>query len=208
MSRAEGLYPKIAAVQRNIKPVVLAKADDDAFLFAPAPEVINRVREQVNYQRLVPLPSLVDLPARFEASDGRVLSRGLVRVKFVDSESGEFETSTWAGEAITGPETADRAVSWLTTSALKSFYLHTFVIPLVERPATINDEQLRGVVSAQSRNRLSDRQLFDLIEANLDLRLEKLTEIPVEGLIRVLEAINSAGNDGRGPLPGKDDDDA
>ncbi len=197
MSRAEGLYPKIAAIQRNIKAVVREKADDAAFEFVPAPEVFNRVREQINYQRLVVLPSLADLPTRHDAGDGRALTRGLVRVKFVDSESDESDTSVWAGEAVTDAGSSDRAISWMTTSALKNFYQHTFVIPVIQGPATIDADQQRGLVSAQSRNGLSDRELFDVIETTVGERIEQIADLPVANLIGTLEAVNAAGTANR-----------
>ena len=191
--RAEGLYPKIAAIQRNIKAVVREKADDAAFEFVPAPEVFNRVCEQINYQRLVVLPSLADLPTRHDAGDGRALTRGLVHVKFVDSDTDESDTSVWAGEAITDAATSDRAISWLTTSALKSFYLHTFLISVIEGVATIDADQQRGLVGAQQRNGVSDRELFDLIKETIGERLEQIADLPVAHLIGTLEAVNAAG---------------
>lgn len=128
MSLPVGIHAKVAAVQRNIKPVELENATgDDAFEFMPAAGVFDEVRRKLRYYKLGYLVEqlVADQPRRARIS-----------VTIFDEEDpedvhGSPITLEWEGEAE--PD-AKRPLASAATTALKGFWVALFNISAAQRP--------------------------------------------------------------------------
>lgn len=187
VTQSSSIYAKLAAAISDVERIGKDGTNSHfKYKYTSAEQVYRVIRGPLLKHGLVVIPEATGYEANVDENSGIALGTVRLRLRIIDTETGEQIESQWYGE---GQDKGDKAVYKAVTGGMKTWLKHLFLLPADDDPEADastdkaparKPSQVRRVADLIKRSDLTTAQVAQVrgwIKPNGKIREDRVTQV-------------------------------